>query len=160
MGWLDLRNSRICSWLRLSAFCMRTCTRPRHAYPIVPVFMLILHWKPPRPLPHVHAHLALDNSRALRTLLNVCLRAIMRSARCLSALDHHERERSGQNGPSACTTSSRLELPRSDKYPVIGRVKSHIARALRRLHGFGHTILVDGILMNHSERPVRIRSEG
>src|SRR5712691_2130259 len=65
MGWLDLRNSRICSWLRLSAFCMRTCTRPRHAYPIVPVFMLILHWKPPRPLPHFHAHLALDNSGPL-----------------------------------------------------------------------------------------------
>ena len=33
--------------LQLSAFHMRTCTQPRHAYPILPGFMLILHWKPP-----------------------------------------------------------------------------------------------------------------
>ena len=33
-----------------------------HAYPILPFFMLILHWKPPQPLRQFHAHLALDNS--------------------------------------------------------------------------------------------------
>src|SRR5437899_2151107 len=43
---------------------MRICTRPCHAYLILPVFMLILHWKPPLPLRHFHAHLALDNSPA------------------------------------------------------------------------------------------------
>src|SRR5208283_1637047 len=62
IGWLDSRNSRICSRLRLSAFHIRTCTRPGHAYSILPSFMLILHWKPPQPPRPVHAHLVLDNS--------------------------------------------------------------------------------------------------
>jgi CO/xanthine dehydrogenase Mo-binding subunit len=41
-----------------------TCTPPGHTYPILPSFMLILHWKPPQPCRPVHAHLALDNSIA------------------------------------------------------------------------------------------------
>src|SRR5713226_4813989 len=53
---LDSRNSRICSWLKFSAFCMCTRIRPRPAYPVTSIFMLILHWKPVL----FHAHLVLD----------------------------------------------------------------------------------------------------
>src|ERR1039457_2542563 len=41
---LPLRNSRICSQVSDSAFCIRICIRPRNALPLH-IFRIILYWK-------------------------------------------------------------------------------------------------------------------
>src|ERR1039458_8905442 len=64
---LDSRNSRICSRLKCSAFCIFTCIRPKHAHLATPSFMLMLHWNQL----WFHAHLALDNSQPCGTVLLV-----------------------------------------------------------------------------------------
>lgn len=58
MSSLPFKNSLICCPVRASAFCMRICIRPLHAYPQPPIFRIILCWKQP-PL---QDHLVLDNS--------------------------------------------------------------------------------------------------
>src|ERR1700720_1896684 len=55
---LALKNSLICSAVRLSAFCICTCTQPLHAYPTSSSFRIILYWNQTR----FQDHLALDNS--------------------------------------------------------------------------------------------------
>src|SRR6202035_5375314 len=55
---LALKNSLICSAVRLSAFCICTCTQPLHAYPTSSSFRIILYWNQAR----FQDHLVLDNS--------------------------------------------------------------------------------------------------
>src|SRR5665811_2345142 len=54
---LPLRNSRICSQVSDSAFCIRSCTRPRNALPFH-IFRIILYWNQVL----FQDHLVLDNS--------------------------------------------------------------------------------------------------
>src|SRR6266700_3551711 len=58
IGRLPLRNSWICSWVSISAFCMRICIRPQTASPSH-IFMIILYWNQVR----FHDHLVLENSQ-------------------------------------------------------------------------------------------------
>src|SRR6202035_6058042 len=55
---LALKTSLICSAVRLSAFCICTCTQPLHAYPTSSSFRIILYWNQAR----FQDHLVLDNS--------------------------------------------------------------------------------------------------
>src|ERR1035441_11026512 len=54
---LPLRNSRICSQVSDSAFCIRICIRPRNALPLH-IFRIILYWNQVL----FQDHLVLDNS--------------------------------------------------------------------------------------------------
>ena len=83
------------------------------------------------------------------------------SARGWVALNHHQRERSGQHRSSAPAgrCGRRPKLRGNDEHAVIGGVEPHIARPLRGLYVFGDVILVRSVLMNHGERAVRIRGK-
>jgi hypothetical protein len=54
---------------------------------------------------------------------------------------------------------TRPKLRGNDKHAVIRGVEPHIARRLWRLHVFDDVILIRRVLMNHSQRAVRIRGK-
>src|SRR5580765_5709278 len=78
-----------------------------------------------------------------------------------SALDHHQRERSGQDCSSASVAGGarrwRSELRGHDEYAVIGGIEPHVPRPLGCLQVLGDVILIRTVLMNHGKRAVRVR---
>src|ERR1035437_3218919 len=80
-----------------------------------------------------------------------------RSAHWRIALDHHQRERSGQHRSSApAARGRRSELRGDHEHAVLGGVEPHVARPLWRLYVLDDAILVRRVLMNYGERAVRI----